>query len=68
MYVQSFNTIEAKLKWSSRYKITKILFTDGHTDGHTKDTRTHGRTDRLIPVYPQKIVLRVQTRTFDVCA
>ena len=28
---------------------SSILYTDGHTDGPT-----HGRTDRLIPVYPRK--------------
>ena len=26
---------------------SSMLYTDGHTD-----TRTHGRTDRVIPVYP----------------
>ena len=37
MYVQSFNTIEAKLLEDLRHKTTSILYTDGYTDGH-KDT------------------------------
>ena len=51
MYVQTLNTIEAKLQEFTKQNY-RYLYTDTHTDI---------QTDRLIPVYPPKKTFVLQS-------